>query len=148
MAGADTRAFGTGNYALTFAFEGGTPAVPLPDTQVVNGFPLQAGGGMSLSTENGFLHGVGCNCPACRAARAAMVQQLELRQVLMVASQKEHEKGLAGTSILGRPRTVWCTIRTAKQSRKCLFLYRLPNRAGSRIRPFRLISGPLRRREI
>jgi hypothetical protein len=96
VAGADSTAFGTGNYALTFAFAGGLPVVPLPNTQVLNGYPLQGSGGMSLSTGDGFLHGVGCNCPACQAARATMVQQIELRQVLMTASQKEQDKSLAG----------------------------------------------------
>jgi hypothetical protein len=96
--GADSSPFSTGNYALAFGFTGSMPTVPLPNTQVVNGDPLQDGGGMALSTQNSFFHGAGCNCPACRAARAALQQQLELRQVLMVASQKEQDKNLASAA--------------------------------------------------
>jgi hypothetical protein len=45
VAGADTTALGAGGYALTLNFgTGETPAVPLPDTQEVNGDPLRAGG--------------------------------------------------------------------------------------------------------
>jgi hypothetical protein len=46
VGGADTTAFGTGAYALTFAFAGiAPPAVPLPNTQVLNGNPIHGGGG-------------------------------------------------------------------------------------------------------
>jgi hypothetical protein len=41
-------AFGTGAYALTLNFGNGpAPTVPLPNTQVLNGNPLQGGGGMA-----------------------------------------------------------------------------------------------------
>src|SRR5207249_6789973 len=41
VGGADTTAFGTGKYAMTFAFAGiAAPAVPLPNTQVLNGSPI------------------------------------------------------------------------------------------------------------
>jgi hypothetical protein len=96
VAGADSTAFGTGNYALTFSFAGNTPpTAPLPNTQVLDGNLIQGGGGQNLNGGGGLTHGTGCNCPACQAARAAMVQQIELRHVLMAASQKEHEKSLA-----------------------------------------------------
>ncbi|HYT89926.1 MAG TPA: hypothetical protein VEL76_14565, partial [Gemmataceae bacterium] len=49
VAGADTSAFGTGRYALTLNMgSGATPAVPLPNTQVLNGDPLSAGGGQAM----------------------------------------------------------------------------------------------------
>jgi hypothetical protein len=48
VGGADTTAFGTGAYALTFAFAGIAPQpVPLPNTQVANGSPIQGGGGQA-----------------------------------------------------------------------------------------------------
>ncbi len=48
VGGADTTAFGTGAYALTFAFAGiAPPAVPVPNTQVLNGSPIMGGGGMA-----------------------------------------------------------------------------------------------------
>ncbi|MFO0930710.1 MAG: matrixin family metalloprotease [Gemmataceae bacterium] len=46
VAGADTTAFGTGRYAMTLNFGGGpAPTVPLPNTQTLNGYPIQGGGG-------------------------------------------------------------------------------------------------------
>ena len=50
VAGADTTAMGTGNYALTMSFAGDPlPTVPLPDTQVANGSPLSGGGGQAMA---------------------------------------------------------------------------------------------------
>jgi len=46
VTGADTSAFSTGAYAVTFNFgSGSSPVVPLPDTETPNGSPLHAGGG-------------------------------------------------------------------------------------------------------
>ena len=46
--GADTTAFSTGNYAMTLNFgNNASPTVPLPNTTVPNGNPLQAGGGQA-----------------------------------------------------------------------------------------------------
>lgn len=46
VAGADSTAFGTGVYALTLNLgSGDAPTVPLPDTQLANGNPIQGGGG-------------------------------------------------------------------------------------------------------
>jgi hypothetical protein len=48
--GADTTAFGTGAYAMTLNFgNNASPTVPLPQTQVPNGSPLQGGGGIAYS---------------------------------------------------------------------------------------------------
>jgi hypothetical protein len=45
VAGADSTVFGTGRYALTMNFgSGASPTVPLPNTQTLNGTPLQGGG--------------------------------------------------------------------------------------------------------
>jgi hypothetical protein len=100
VGGANTTSFGTGVYGMAFQF-GSTPppAVPLPNTQVLNGNPIHGGGGQPFSTGDGFLHGAGCNCPACQAARTAMVQRLEQQlgqqQVLMEQSQRDQERSLA-----------------------------------------------------
>jgi hypothetical protein len=49
--GADTTAFSTGAYALTLNMAGGTAAtVSSPNTQTLNGNPLQGGGGQADST--------------------------------------------------------------------------------------------------
>jgi hypothetical protein len=46
VAGADTSAFGTGNYGMTISFAGITPpAITSPNTQVLNGNPTHGGGG-------------------------------------------------------------------------------------------------------
>jgi hypothetical protein len=48
VVGADTSAFGTGAYALTLNFGSGhSPTVPLPNTQHLNGNPLQSSGGIA-----------------------------------------------------------------------------------------------------
>jgi hypothetical protein len=48
VGGADSTAFGTGAYAMTFAFAGIAPQpVPLPNTQVLNGNPIHGGGGQA-----------------------------------------------------------------------------------------------------
>ena len=74
IGGADNTAFGTGHYDLSFAF-GSTPphAVPLQNTQTLNGNPLQSGGGQA---EVPSPHGAGCNCPFCRGAQAAQTSIL------------------------------------------------------------------------
>ncbi len=55
VGGADSTAFGTGAYALTMSFAGlPLPAVPLPNTQVVNGSPLSGGGGCASSDSQEF----------------------------------------------------------------------------------------------
>jgi hypothetical protein len=87
VAGADSSAFGTGEYAVTMSFAGNPlPSVPLPNTQVANGTPLTAGGGLALveagqTTGHGTSdllskpsHGSGCNCPFCSGAAAAVQQ--------------------------------------------------------------------------
>jgi hypothetical protein len=51
VAGADTSAFGTGNYGMTISFAGITlPAISPPSTPVLNGNPIQGGGGQYDST--------------------------------------------------------------------------------------------------
>jgi hypothetical protein len=96
VGGANTTSFGTGNYALSFQFGSITPpAVPLPNKQVVDGNPIQGGGGQNFSTGEGFQHGAGCNCAACQAARAALVQRLGQQQILMAESQQEQQRALA-----------------------------------------------------
>ncbi|HEV3116388.1 MAG TPA: matrixin family metalloprotease [Gemmataceae bacterium] len=46
VSGADTSAFGTGAYALTLNFGTGLPPIVLgPNTQVLDGFPINSGGG-------------------------------------------------------------------------------------------------------
>ncbi|HLJ98211.1 MAG TPA: DUF4214 domain-containing protein [Gemmataceae bacterium] len=50
VGGADTTAFSTGHYALTFAFAGIAPQpVPLPNTQVLNGSPISGSGGQAMN---------------------------------------------------------------------------------------------------
>ncbi len=50
VGGADTTAFGTGHYALTFAFAGIAPQpVPLPNTQTLNGNPISGSGGQAMN---------------------------------------------------------------------------------------------------
>jgi hypothetical protein len=57
VAGADTTAFGTGDYAMTLNFGGGAnPAIQFPNTQVANGNPIHGGGG---ETEGPPLLGLG-----------------------------------------------------------------------------------------
>jgi hypothetical protein len=85
VAGAESTSFGTGAYALTFAFAGiAPPPVPLPNTQVFNGSPIQGGGGSNLNSGNSF-HGSGCNCPMCQGAASSVQQQ----QILMPTVVKE-----------------------------------------------------------
>jgi hypothetical protein len=49
VAGADNTVFSTGEYALTLNLgTGANPTVPLPNTQVLNGNPLQSGGGQPM----------------------------------------------------------------------------------------------------
>jgi matrixin len=85
VTGADSTAFGTGNYALDLSFlsTAPVPAVALPNTQVANGTPLTGSGAIALAvvdlmsvdpsvscghsfSANGNPHGGGCNCPLCR----------------------------------------------------------------------------------
>jgi hypothetical protein len=55
VAGADTSAFGTGAYALTLNLgTGAAPAVPLPNTETLNGNPLSSGGGQANQVEQEF----------------------------------------------------------------------------------------------
>jgi hypothetical protein len=51
VSGADSSAFSTGNYGLSMDFGNplNLPAVPLPNTQLLNGNPLQSGGGQALN---------------------------------------------------------------------------------------------------
>ncbi len=50
VGGADTTAFSTGHYALTFAFAGIAPQqIPLPNTQVLNGSPISGSGGQAMN---------------------------------------------------------------------------------------------------
>jgi hypothetical protein len=50
VAGADSSAFGTGTYGLALNFGTGvTPAIPLPNTQLLNGNPISSGGGQALN---------------------------------------------------------------------------------------------------
>jgi hypothetical protein len=55
VAGADSSAFGTGNYGLSLDF--GNPcdllAIPLVNTQLLNGNPLSSGGGQAIKTLTG-----------------------------------------------------------------------------------------------
>jgi hypothetical protein len=52
--GVDTTAFSTGAYALTLNLgTGPNPTVPLPNTQVLDGSPLQAGGGSAQTPTPG-----------------------------------------------------------------------------------------------
>lgn len=54
--GADNTSFGTGSYAISLNFgTGGDPAIPLPNTQTLNGNPLTVSGG-SLTTPFGHAH--------------------------------------------------------------------------------------------
>lgn len=49
VTGNEASAFGTGKYAMTLNFSGGAnPTVPLPNTQVANGNPIQGGGGIAI----------------------------------------------------------------------------------------------------
>jgi matrixin len=85
VSGADTTAFGTGNYALGLSFVSTTPvpAPSFPNTQVANGSILTGGGAIALAvvdlmsvdqsvpcghsfSANGNPHGGGCGCPFCR----------------------------------------------------------------------------------
>ena len=83
VAGADTSAFGTGNYGMTISFAGITPpAITPPNTQVLNGYPLTSGTGMAETSPTGYRHGVGCDCPICRgvaAAQQVLVMRMEIR---------------------------------------------------------------------
>ena len=50
---ADATVMGTGKYALSLNFgTNADPTVPLPDTQVLNGNPISAGGGQALDVFN------------------------------------------------------------------------------------------------
>jgi hypothetical protein len=55
VAGADSSAFGTGNYgmSLDFASPGSLVAIPLVNTQLANGNPLSSGGGQAIKTLSG-----------------------------------------------------------------------------------------------
>jgi hypothetical protein len=91
VAGADTTAFSTGAYGMTFQFStSAPPAIPTPNTTTANGSPLQGGGGQPIITSravddvaalglDNLLHGGGCGCPICRAA----IARLEDTQVLL-----------------------------------------------------------------
>jgi hypothetical protein len=53
VTGADTTAFGTGNFALAVNFgSGAMPAVTLPNTKALNGSPLTGGGAVGLAVED------------------------------------------------------------------------------------------------
>ena len=68
--GVDATAFGTGAYALTLNFgTGPSPTVPLPDTQLLNGDPFQAGGGQGIKVDEETLvntYTAGCSRRATR----------------------------------------------------------------------------------
>jgi hypothetical protein len=52
VAGANTTVFGTGAYALTLKLGAASPpAVPLPNTQTLNGNPISGGGGSAERTD-------------------------------------------------------------------------------------------------
>jgi hypothetical protein len=56
VTGAYSSAFGTGAYALTLNFGNGlSPAVPLPNTQTLNGAVLSSGGGQAIKQAQEFL---------------------------------------------------------------------------------------------
>jgi hypothetical protein len=62
VAGLNTTAFGTGNYALALGFSGvAAPTASAPNTQVLNGNPLRGGGGLAdlPHHDNRFRHGDG-----------------------------------------------------------------------------------------
>jgi hypothetical protein len=65
VAGANTTVFGTGAYALTLNLgTGPNPTVPLPNTMLLNGNPIQAGGGTPDSVGgHGHRHGHHGNLP-------------------------------------------------------------------------------------
>jgi len=72
--GADTSVFSTGDYALTLNVgTGSNPTVPLPNTQVLNGNPLQSGGGSpEMINTSGRDDGSGGSVPVAQA-RAGVV---------------------------------------------------------------------------
>jgi len=95
VAGADTSVFSGGKYAMTINFgSAGSPTVPLPNTQTVNGSQLSGGGGiafmpnaqngnqnkqdnLTIQGYNSILQGGGCGCPLCTAAaNARQAQQM------------------------------------------------------------------------
>ena len=94
VTGADSTAFSTGAYGMTFQFStSAPPAIPVPNTTTANGTPLQSGGGAPMTTSKAIddvaalgldqlLHGGGCGCPICRAALA----RLENTPVLLAVS--------------------------------------------------------------
>jgi hypothetical protein len=73
VAGADTTVFGTGKYALVLNMgTAASPTVPLPNTQLVNGGPLQGGGGQALQKLGCLLSGI--SIPGIRNPHAAQGQ--------------------------------------------------------------------------
>jgi hypothetical protein len=53
IAGSESTAMGTGSYALTMNFgPNANPVIPLPNTQTLDGFPLNAGGGSPMLAAN------------------------------------------------------------------------------------------------
>jgi predicted Zn-dependent protease len=110
VGGADNTAFGTGIYALSMSF--GLlppPSATPPNTQVPNGDPISGGGGIamtdpsqrtdsvSLADWGPLFHGGGCGCPACRAAAAAALTQVEMivNAWETITSDSATAKGLA-----------------------------------------------------
>jgi Matrixin len=105
VAGADTSAFGTGNYGMTVSLAGIAPqAISPPNTQLLNGNPTQGGGGQGEGP--GYKHGVGCDCPMCRGitgAQQQLVMTMEIRRDhdnpgWTIARTESSEVGLRNTS--------------------------------------------------
>lgn len=107
--GADNTAFGTGRYGLTLNFGGTDPSVPLPNTQTLNGSPLQCGGGSPSSKDHdhdhdGHGHGFGAVGDADPVAEASAAQVIPLltspSTALPAAPVQEHlgaERSAAAT---------------------------------------------------
>jgi hypothetical protein len=128
VAGADSTSFGTGQYAMTFAFAGiAPPAVPLPNTQVLNGSPLQGGGGMALHSGNGSPHATGCNCPFCQGAATSVQQQ----QILMPPTLKEHDNPVSGVALSSSPQVVGLMDGAASQAVTRVFITTIASRPDS-----------------
>jgi hypothetical protein len=130
VVGADTSAFGTGAYAITInTGTGSDPTVPLPNTQTLNGFPLQGIGGQADLPPSAaplvLIAGAtpGTVLPAAtvpgvdRAALAISEAQLDAgrSQVLVISPNTTHSDlafealPFQGTQLLGAPQvpTAW-----------------------------------------
>jgi len=122
--GADYTAFGTGVYAVTInTGTGSSPTVPLPNTQTLNGSPLQSTGGQAERTTADFdlLFANGDPVPAAavpapvsgldRAALAINMAQFDAArsQVLVIAPNVTHADlsfqalPYQGSHLLGAP---------------------------------------------